>query len=279
MKKRVISILLIIFLFALLPAMKAAADDAASGSLGYVTDGAGFLTEEEKQTLAQTAEDVSARYQCGIYIVVLDDLNNYPPYNGDIEACAEELYRSCNLGWGDDRDGLMLIMSASNREYDLAAYGDFGNYAFTDYGKDYLSRSFLDDFRQDNWYGGFQDYLNTAASMLADARNGQPVDVSETPGIELGAGAKLGIAAVPSCLIALLVCSGFKRQMKTANKQQTADEYVVPGSARLHTRDDRFVSRARHVQIIHEQRSSTGGGSHGGTTINVGGFSHHSGKF
>ena len=209
---------------------------------------------------------------------MIDDYENYD--STDVERCAEGIYQFYNLGYGEARDGVMLIMSMEQREYDLCAYGDFGNYAFTDYGKDYLSRSFLDDFRRDDWYGGFQDYLDTAEQMLVSARQGEPVDIviPEREERELGPLGKLLAALLPSSAAGFLACGRDKRRMKTALRRRSAEDYVVPGSAQLHIRQDQFLHRSRSVEIIESSAKSSGGGG-GGTTVNSGGFSHHSGKF
>ncbi len=275
MRKRIFGLgLILLLLLAFIPANSAfAAEEEAQ--LAYVTDVTGSLSDYEKESLNRTAEEISLRHQCGVYIVVLEDYYEYG--NRDIESCAEGIYQFYQLGFGEEKDGVMLIMSMAQREYDLAAYGAFGNYAFTDYGKDYLSRSFLDNFRRDDWYGGFQDYLESTDQMLVSARAGEPVDIvidrEETP---VNPMFKLLTALLPSSLVAFLVCGQEKRKMKTAVSRRTAEEYVVPGSARLYLRQDRFLHRSRSVQVIQNKPQQSAGG---GTTINSGGFSHHSGKF
>ena len=88
---------------------------------------------------------------------------------------------------------------------------------------------------------------------------------------------KLIIAIAPSSAIALAVCQGFKSQMKTAKERDTADEYVVSGSARLRVKEDQFINRTRTVQVIEQPRDH--GGGHGGG-FNGGMPNHsHSGKF
>ncbi|MBR1455675.1 MAG: TPM domain-containing protein [Oscillospiraceae bacterium] len=276
MKRKLLCCLLLALLLCACFAAPAFADGENAG-LGYITDATGSLTSEEVQTLTQTAAAISQKHECGVYVVLLED---YTEYNRrGIEYCAEELYRYFDLGWGADRDGVMLIMSMKQREYDIAAYGDFGNYAFTDYGKDYLSRSFLDDFRRDDWYGGFRDYLDTAESMLDSAREGEPVDlvVQEREPVRVDPITRVLIAILPSSVVAVLFCGAEKRKMKTAVSKRTAEDYVVPGSARLYIREDRFLNRTRTVEVIRQEHRSSGGG--GGTTVNSGGFSHHSGKF
>ena len=88
----------------------------------------------------------------------------------------------------------------------------------------------------------------------------------------MSVGTKAAIALTPASLIGFLVCSLFKGQMKTAKEKDTAEDYVVSGSARLRVREDRFVNRTRTVHVI---ESNSGGGSR----PSGGGTSHHSGKF
>ncbi len=274
-KRRIICLFLTALLFLMLCTAASAAD--AGDQLGYVTDAAGYLSESETAELEELARQISEKHSCGVYIVVLND---YEEYSRHIETCAEELYQYFHMGWGEDHDGVLLIMSMKQREYDIAAYGDFGNYAFTDYGKEYLSQSFLDNFRRDDWYGGFRDYLNTAENMLASAREGEPLDlvIEEREPVEMSSAAKLLFAVLPSSAAAFLVCGRDKRKMKTAVSKRTAEEYVIPGSVHLYLERDQFINRTRTVQIIQEHERSSGH-SGGGTTVNSAGFSHHSGKF
>lgn len=281
MKKRLFCLgLLLLLICSFLGVTAYAAADEEQVRLAYVTDVTGSISESQRDSLSQLAEQISEQYSCGVYVVVVD---NYEEYNSEgIEECAEGIYRFYDLGWGDQRDGVMLIMSMDQREYDIAAYGDFGNAAFTDYGKDYLAQSFLDDFRRNDWYSGFQDYLNTAASMLSSARQGEPVDIVWEERELEGPGpvAKLIMALLPSSVAAFFITNGDKRKMKTAVSKRTAEDYVVPGGVNLYLHEDRFLHRSRHVEVIQDRPRDSGGSHHGGgTTVHSSGFSHHSGKF
>ena len=59
----------------------------------------------------------------------------------------------------------MLALSMAERDFQMLAHGDTANAAFTDYGKYIMQDEFLDNFREDDWYGGFADYI--AAQTLA----------------------------------------------------------------------------------------------------------------
>ncbi len=237
---------------------------AAEDTLEYVTDAAGILTQEQTADLNATAARITEQYDCAVYIVVLPDYKNYN--NESVERCTEELYSYFDLGRGEGRDGLILLLSMAERDYDLWGHGPFGKYAFTEYGLDGLEDRFLPYFRNNDWYAGFRAYLSGAESLLSQAAQGEPA------AYRMSVGTKAAIALTPGCLIGFLVCGIFKGQMKTAKEKDTAEDYVVSGSARLHIREDQFINRTRTVHVI--ESSSSGGGRPSG-----GGTSHHSGKF
>ena len=238
---------------------------SAEDTLDYVTDNARILTEEQAADLNASAARITEQYDCAVYIVTLPDYRTYN--NESVARCTEELYNYFDLGRGDGRDGLILLLSMADRDYDLWGHGPFGIYAFTEYGLDRLEQRFLPYFRNNDWYGGFSAYLNGAESLLDQAARGEPAEY-RMPG-----GVKAAIALGPASLIGFLVCGIFKGQMKTAKEKETAEDYVVSGSARLRVREDIFLNRTRTVQVI--EHNSGGGGSR----PSGGGTSHHSGKF
>jgi len=242
-----------------------------SARLYHVTDDAGLLTAEEKAQLESRASEISQSMECAVYIVSVQDYTAFT--SGSVRDCAERIYSEYELGWGDSKDGVMLLLSMRERDYSLIAYGTFGNAAFTDYGKDVLAEEFLDDFGNDDWFDGFYDYVEYSGKMMEMARQGTPLDVNVYSGTqESDASAKLLMIIFPPCVIALLVCLVFLAQMKTAKKKHSAGDYVVPGSANLYARHDIFIHRTETRQIIQQPKS-------GGTTINSRGFSGKSGKF
>ena len=182
----------------------------------------------------------------------------------------------------------MLLLSMEDRDYALIAHG-YGNTAFTDYGKDRLSDEFLDNFRRNDWYGGFADYVSYAGELLELSRGGEPLDVNSPgaggghPSFFRGLRERLGmfgtivVIAVVSALIALIVCSIEKRNMKSVKKAESAEFFAVPGSMKLTVSEDRFTHVTETRVKVESDDDHHGGG--GGTHINSGGFSGKSGKF
>ncbi len=258
----------------------------AESQLDYVNDYAGLLSEESRSALNARAEEISRQYGFPVTIVTVNDYRDYVS-SGGIEYFAEEVFHTYGLGAGESEDGILLALSMNERDFDLYAHGDFGNYAFTDYGKEQLADTFLDNFRRDDWEGGFADYIDNCGVLVARAKNGDPVD-QWIPDPPVQQERQHGMTPM-KWLISLLfpgmiggaTVSGMSRKMKTAVKQTRAEEYVGRGSPHLNVHSDQFINRNVTRQVIRRQENNNNrpGGHYGGTTVNSGGFSHHSGKF
>ena len=249
----------------------------AEAQLDYVTDEAGILSHSECQDLTDRMADISSQYDCGIYIVIVNDYTQY--IRGNMEAFNEEIYRSYELGVGEGKNGILLSMSMSDRDYLITAYGDFANYAFTDYGKVQLENSFLDNFRRKDWAGGFRDFVRNSGELMRRAKNGEPVDqwISDEPEEHFGI-IELFICLFVGLITGGATVGGMKKQMKTAVEQTRASGYVPKGGVNLHVQSDQFVNRVVTSHRIRREQNRSGG-HYGGTTVNSGGYSHRGGKF
>ena len=272
MKKLLICFLTVLLLSAALAVPSLAAETA------YVYDWAEVLSGSEVDSLSTAAESISQTHGVGVYIATLPDMRNYGYY--DIEACAEAFFNDMGLGLGSERTGILLILSMAERDYDIDAHGSFAHYAFTDYGKTTISDEFLDNFRRNDWYGGFCDYLSRCEDMLILAEDGNPVDITVSERLSQGlTPGGLAATAVLSLLIAWGVCALLKGRMTSAKLATDADSYVR-SDAQITYRDDRFINATQTRRRIERADSGgRGGGGGGGTTISGGGHSHSSGKF
>ncbi|MBQ6148723.1 MAG: TPM domain-containing protein [Oscillospiraceae bacterium] len=268
-------------------------ESTADRAAGYhVYDDADLLSTSQWNTLEDMASRISTEYECGIYIVTVNDFTEYTD-TGDVLDAAENIYNGMDFGYGDGRDGQLLLLSMADRDYALVAYGDFGNAAFTDYGKDLVIDEFLDDFSINDWYSGFYDYLDECEYLLHEARNGEPVDIMIPdddpyyyPDVEykptfMDYVRRYLFSLVPGSLVSLITCSVLRSKNKTVRTATEANRYVTGRGLDLYRANEIFLHRSqtRHV-IEHHDRSSFGGGSHpGGTTIRPSGFSGKSGKF
>lgn len=258
---------IVIFLLALVLLLSVGMQASAS-EYDFIADEADILSAEEERLLEDAAGDASLHYGCGIYIVTLRD---YSEYGSSVRDAAEEYFLAKNFGLGGDQNGIMLLLSMAERDYALIAHGSLANRAFTDYGKDVLSEEFLDDFRYDDWFDGFEDYISCGADFLQAESEGTPVDTGRNSGTASVDLTWILVLVIPAG-IAGVSCGVMAASMKTARVKRNADAYILQKGIRITGQHDRFLNRTVVRQKI-ETNSS------GGTRVNSGGFSGKSGKF
>lgn len=191
-------------------------------------------------------------------------------------------------------DDHMDALSMAERDFQMLAHGDTANAAFTDYGKYIMQDEFLDNFREDDWYGGFADYIAACGRYLEANANGGPIDVEPSDETEeeyepLSFGDKLFFAALMAfrfglplgLIVAFIVCAVYKRQLKSVRRATEAARYTVSGGAEITAREDRFThtTEVRTPIKTESDDHDSGPSFSGGTTVNSGGFSHSGGKF
>lgn len=243
----------------------AAADEDA---VPYICDTVPLLADDEWLELEAQAETIAETYQCAVYFITVEDYTDYG--SGDIYGTAKDIYLANDLGYGTEKSGVMLLLSMADRDYTLIAYG-YGNTAFTDYGKDYLSERFLDNFAGDDWYGGCKDYLSTCDEMLSMARSGQPLDL----GSRIHPIFPVLVSLILGFLLALIICGSLSTAASKKTSVKTmADDYLKSGGMQITHRSDKYAYTTQNRRKIEKSSSSSGG-----TSIDQEGFSGKSGKF
>ena len=134
------------------------------------------------------------------------------------------------------------------------------------YGQQKLEKVFLDNFGENDWYGGFEDYVKECSVYLEKASVGKPVRASLFY--------PLLIVIALSLLAAAAVVAVIWQKMETVSKKATANDYVSAG-LRLTEQTDRFTHKTTSSRKI-ERSSSSSGSSH---SESGGGGSGRSGKF
>ena len=278
MKRRYFAILL---MAALLVSCFAVSALATQAQLNYVTDEAGLFTDTERGTLESRAQEISERYNFGVYVITLPDYRDYTT-SSSVETCAMELYDDNTLGWGSDRAGTMLLLSMQERDFDLDFYSSRANRIFTEVGRDRMEDRFIPYFRNDNFYGGYMEYLNICEEYLQAAEEGHPAGEGESRYSGQDEKASPALALIPGGIAALLVGIFTSAPMHSAKQQRDANQYVR-GRLNLRRRSDMFLNRtvSRSPRNT-ESRSSGSSGSSGGShshSYSSGGHSGRSGKF
>lgn len=257
------------------PGVALAAEDGwmnNEAQLWHVTDAADILSDSEDAALESQAQLIEDQYDFGVYIVTVDDYRDFS--DTSVFDAAMTIYRDYSLGIGEGKDGLLLLLSMDDRDYSLVTYGDTGNYAFNDEGRELMTDFFLDDFGDDNWSAGFEDFLTWAAAYLDAAAAGEPYSDDNIPMSKEDALLTLALYIAAIILIPLVIMfiavRGRDAKMKTVAAATEASHYV---SSPLNlTRSNDMFTHVTETAVLVAKDS-------GPSTSRSGGFSGTSGKF
>lgn len=250
MKKRILTLLL-----ALLAALTLTVPAWAEQQTGdtFIYDIEGLLTDEQWVELEMMANELSWKYDCALYIVTVSD---YEEYGDEPYDAAANIYNQEDFGIGEQRTGVMLLLSMWDRDAALYVRNGDAEKAIGKYAQGLLADNYLSYFRNDDWYGGFHAYLTTCGDFLEQAAQGHPVKKPLTA--SLGKGVLIGVG------LALVVCLILKGKMKSVRQGVEADEYVTADGLHLTERYDHYTHTTEtRTKISKDSGSHSGGGGSG----------------
>jgi len=242
-KRKLITILLAV-LFCLSLAVSAS---AASGADIY--DEADLLSSAEETQLAQMLSNIGEQFNAQIVIMTV------PTSDGSMDAFVEDVYDSMNIGFGVNRDGVLLLVCMDSREYRILSNG-FAGEAIGHDQIDAISDAILSDLSDGNYIDAFITFSDNCAYYLDGYLNGFPFP----------AGKNLMISLIVGIVVGITVAIILKKQLKSVRQQKQANVYIKPGSMQITVRRDLFLYR--EVSRTQKQSSNSSGS---GSSRNVGG--------
>ncbi len=234
-----------------------------SYAANHVTDTVGLLTSTEIDELSVQAQIISEKHDFGIYFMTIDDFRDYTDSN-DIFDAATALYKQHNMGMGDERKGLLLLLSMSERDFSLITYSDLGNFIFDNGTREEVVDCFLDNFASNDWYGGFSDYIEASDTALEDT-SGR---------LRMAIALRIGIILLVPLLIAAAITFVLGLKMESVIDVAEANAYVSGGLILTNSLDQYSHTTQTRTKI--EDNDSDSGSSRSSSS---GGFSGTSGKF
>ena len=218
-----------------------------------VWDEAELLNETEVTQLNSKLESISKKYKAEIRVVTLSSMDG-----GDIDEFLEFLYDESGFGYGENHDGVLLVVCMDPREYRILSNG-FAGEAITSGDIDAIGEAFKSDLSDGNYADAFDTFADKCEYYLDGHINGFPFNTGKNLLICLGIG----------LVVALIVTGIWKNQLKSVRKQSEANAYVKAGTMQITQSGDFFMYR--NVTKTQKQSSSSSGSS--GSSRSTGGGS------
>ena len=248
MTKKLLAVLL-----ALVLCMGLAIFASAEIGEGFMLDVAGLLTDSEASALDQKLKTLSRTYNVQIVIATMDSLDGK-----DIDEFVEFAYDTLELGYGEDHDGILLLVCMDTRQFRILSNGLAADAIGMGNIEDITDR-ITPDLSDGDYAAAFHTFADRCEYYLDGHINGFP----------FRAGSNLVICLIIGLVVGLIVASVLKGQLKTVRRQERADVYVKQGSMHIDRSMDLFLYRT----VTKTPKPKNNSSSRGGSSRNVGGGS------
>jgi len=269
--------------FALLLSVLMTVQAQALSDLQRFVDEAGLLTGSEGSDLLDQLNEISERQQVDVVVVTVDSLEG-----ASATEYADDFYDLNGYGFGDEGDGILLLISMEERDWAISTSG-FGITAFTDAGLEYLSDMIIGDLGDGDYAWAFTTFAEMCDDYITQAKTGEPYDADHLPKDPFALVFYLAVALAVGFVIALIATGIMRMKLKSVYSQTEADSYVKKGSLKLTTNTDLYLykdvkrrERPKEEKEDHSDNMRSSGSSGGSTTHKSSSGKKHggaSGKF
>ncbi len=222
MTKRILSFAFIIILCFSLSLTAMASEDTYK-----FYDEVGVVSAEKAYDYADELDALSEKYKVEVSIAVIEVLDT-----SDIDDFIEIYYDTFGLGYGENHDGIFLLIAMDQREFRILSNG-IGADALSEGEIDSITES-ITPYLSDGDYAAAFDYFISECEYQIDGEiNGFPFKPVQS----------IIISVVIGFVIAFIVTGNMKNKLKSVRKQDAAAEYTKQGSMQLVTSNDFFLYR------------------------------------
>ena len=113
MKRIIVAALLALILVLTLPVAALAANNT-----DFVYDEAGLLSGSEERALSRQLQTISETYKAQIVVATVDSVED-----GDVDTFVNLVYDGMGFGYGENHDGVLLLVCMNPREYRILSNG------------------------------------------------------------------------------------------------------------------------------------------------------------
>ncbi len=301
--KKLTVILLSVLLTAGLCLTAAAYEYEEGGRTALIYDLAELIPDTDEETLNYKLEQISEIYECEVAVLTVMSTDGQ-----DLTAFADDYYDYNGFGYGENDDGIMLVIDMGSREFAMTTHGTAID-IFSDYNLTQIENNFIPLLSSGNYTAAFIAYYEKCISIFDDYNSyindfgGEgnvyfPSDdddgyiitddeydylfgeafYPETPSYsifsEILSPGWLLISVIIGIVIAFLYTGFLKSQMKTVKSKPSATDYVVSGS--FNVTQQRDVYLYSNTKKTPKPKNNGSSGRSGGSSFGGGSSTHRS---
>lgn len=255
-------------------------------AVNHVYDFEELFEDLDAANLNSRIDKIVAKYSVDVAILTVDSLDGKTA-----EEYADDYFDYNDFGIGKNRDGILLLLSKSERVWHITTHG-YAIFAFPDAYLDAMADEIVPYLSDGDWYGAASSFVSDCDTYLErayddpsgttpdnfDPDDFSPIDTSD-PSPDSYDHIPLGIywnwvayALVIGLIVAVIVMTVMKSGMKSVRMKAEASDYVREGSFDLTESNDTYLYRTV-TKTEKPKDDDKGSGSSGGGFGSGGNFS------
>lgn len=228
-----------------------------AGLTGYakgeaVSDQAGILTTRQEQSLEEQFDGIREEYRCDLGVVTVESCGGR-----SIQSFTDDYYYRQGYGMGEERSGILLMISMGDREWYVATRGEAIR-VFTDYGLEILEEQIVPYLSEGEYERAFETFGDLCENFLKEAKENRPYDRDHPYRRPMPLWLRGVICLVSGLAVGGGILAVLTAQLRSVGYEKRAQEYVRDGSFRITGARDLFLYRTITSRRI--ERSHPGGG-------------------
>ena len=230
-------------------------------------DQGGLLSDSEEKSLVEKSYSLGEAHSCDI--VVITDDTDIADSEGNTDPDDVLDYYLNELGYGiggpnGSTSVVALYLNITTRDWYISGYGTAEKAVNSD-AISYIGEQIKPDLTAGNYYTAFDRFMDLSAEMFEMYEDGKPYKAP------FNLGGALIISVILGFVVALIYVSVLKGQLKSVAANDSAADYVIPGSMNLEQSNEFFLYKT--VSRVRRQSESSGShtGSHTGRSHSGGG--------
>lgn len=201
-------------------------------------DDANLLTSSEEAELSSYLQNKSASAKADIVVLTVDSIGALSP-----EKFAQDYYIDNDYGYGEDYDGVLLLISMANRDVYVLTCGK----AEEKVNESSVRKTITSDLSAGKYFSAFK----TFADEIEDEMTAPPVSFVWIP-----------LSLAIGFVVALIISSSMKSSMKSVRFQSNAASYVRNNSLEINQSQDRFLYM--HIDRVPKPKQQSSGSTRSG---------------
>lgn len=245
-------------LLAILCVLPVLAHEGFSDIYYRINDEADLLDMTQCNDILSRLDELSERQLFDVTILTEDTYSDYGYDN--ITEFADDMYDELDFGYGENYDGVMLVIVMDTRDLYLTTRG-YGIEAVTDAGREYIFNEIKKYFSDGDYYGGFSEFIDLMDDFISKAKSGEPYNRKNLPRDPFSKSWIL-ISLVAGLVLSLIVVNSMKSKLKSVRPAQAASSYVRKNSMNVTLSRDLYLYRDISRTKKSNNQSSGGSSTH-----------------